>query len=773
MANPAGRAAGRAVRTRSRVTALSTAVVILALVVLALRQEEPPRALAATAPPTVFSADRALAHVRAIAERPHPSGSADHDRVEQYVLTQLTAMGLHPTVQTTTGVSTVYAVAGVVHNVVARLPGSSGGTRAVMLSAHYDGVPAGPAASDDAAGIATLLETVRALRAGPPLRNDVIILCTDGEEDGLLGAAAFVAEHPWMRDVEVALNFEARGTGGRSGMFEASSGDAALIRAFARSAPHPFASSLMYALYKIMPNDTDGSELKRGGAQLLNFAFAKHVEQYHTPGDNVAHLDPRSLQDQGESALSLARSLGDAPLPLTRDHDAVYFSVFDHLFAYPESLAQPFALIAAGVFVALVILGMRRRELTMRGIAVGLFALIVAGAAAWGASVILWRAISAAHARWGGSPNWRPVYLLAVVVLTGAVTLAVYAFARRWARASELLAGACVPWVIAGVVVAIELTGGSYLFFLPVISGLVVLAAMIWWRDGTVRRLRTQVVVAAGAAVPLLLLVPIIVDTHMLLGATAALLPGYTILTVLTLGVMAGAIAVIVDGAPVVAPLVALAATVLIASWGVRTVRDDADHPIVQNIVYALAPDASAAALVLEGNERGAWARTVMSDSGPLPSVFAAAFRRQPARHRTVSVSESALSIAPTFAIVSDTRGATARDIVIDVRVGDAREVRFELPSVQPSAAYVNGHLVRTAGYRRPRERGWELSFANPEGLVRLHLVLPDTARAMLTATTERSGLPLDIGLSLPPRPAFVSPIQHGDRTVVIRTLQL
>ena len=128
------------------------------------------------------------------------------------MLTQLRALGLDPQVQEATGVGTRYAEAGRVRNVLARLPGRTPGGRAVVLMSHYDGVGGGPAAGDDAAGTAAILETLRALRAGPPLAHDVIALITDGEEAGLLGAAAFVREHPWAKDVGVTLNFEARGT---------------------------------------------------------------------------------------------------------------------------------------------------------------------------------------------------------------------------------------------------------------------------------------------------------------------------------------------------------------------------------------------------------------------------------------------------------------------------------------------------------------------------------------------------------------------------------
>ena len=92
-------------------------------------------------------------------------GMPDHDRVRDYILAQLTALGLRPQMQTTTGVGTRYQVAGRVQNILAWLPGADAHGKAVLLVAHYDGVEAGPAAGDDGAGAAALLETIRALRA--------------------------------------------------------------------------------------------------------------------------------------------------------------------------------------------------------------------------------------------------------------------------------------------------------------------------------------------------------------------------------------------------------------------------------------------------------------------------------------------------------------------------------------------------------------------------------------------------------------------------------
>src|ERR1017187_9464038 len=130
-----------------------------------------PDPLPASAPLTEFSAGRAMTAVRAIAQRPHPVGSADHDRVREYVLGEFTRLGVPPRVQA--GIGTFLRYQGKAENILARLPGTFN-TRPVMLAAHYDSTRRGPGAGDDAQGVAVLLETLRALRQSAPLRNDVI-----------------------------------------------------------------------------------------------------------------------------------------------------------------------------------------------------------------------------------------------------------------------------------------------------------------------------------------------------------------------------------------------------------------------------------------------------------------------------------------------------------------------------------------------------------------------------------------------------------------------
>ncbi len=161
---------------RPAVASLSILLTLMLVGVLSVIRLSPPAVAPATAPATMFSAARAMVHLREIAQRPHPTGSLENAGVRAYLVDQLAALGVQPEVQRATSVNHQPGVttAAVVHNIVARIPGtvSSG---ALLLVAHYDTVPTSPGASDDGAGVVTILETVRALLAGPALQNDVIV----------------------------------------------------------------------------------------------------------------------------------------------------------------------------------------------------------------------------------------------------------------------------------------------------------------------------------------------------------------------------------------------------------------------------------------------------------------------------------------------------------------------------------------------------------------------------------------------------------------------
>lgn len=82
------------------------------------------------------------------------------------------------------------------YNVVAEIPGTDIAREVVMLGAHLDSWHAATGATDNASGSAAMLEAVRILTAiGVQPRRTIRIALWSGEEQGLLGSKAYVAEH--------------------------------------------------------------------------------------------------------------------------------------------------------------------------------------------------------------------------------------------------------------------------------------------------------------------------------------------------------------------------------------------------------------------------------------------------------------------------------------------------------------------------------------------------------------------------------------------------
>ena len=295
-----------------------------------------------------------MADVRAIGSTAHPIGSAEHDRVLAYLVGRFQRLGLQVRVQEGHALERreyegeAYVTGGVVHNIVAVLPGQSRTEPAVAIMAHYDSVPASPGAADDTVGVASALEIARALRP-VGLKRDLVFLITDGEEAGLLGARSFFADDPLARRIGAVLNMDARGGGGRAIMFETSADNGAMIDLFRRSAVNPTANSLAGFVYAHMPNDTDFTVARKAGAAGFNYAFIGRPFDYHAASSTPATLDQGSLQHMGEQVLSAARALASAPALPGRRPDIVYGDILGGPMAAYPAWGGWIVLLAAGV----------------------------------------------------------------------------------------------------------------------------------------------------------------------------------------------------------------------------------------------------------------------------------------------------------------------------------------------------------------------------------------------------------------------------------------
>ena len=83
-------------------------------------------------------------------------------------------------------------------NIIAEIPGTDPKLKdeVVLIGAHFDGVPAGTGATDNATGSAAMMEAMRILQTvGARPRRTIRIGLWGGEEQGLLGSRAYVRQH--------------------------------------------------------------------------------------------------------------------------------------------------------------------------------------------------------------------------------------------------------------------------------------------------------------------------------------------------------------------------------------------------------------------------------------------------------------------------------------------------------------------------------------------------------------------------------------------------
>ncbi|MDQ3803311.1 MAG: M28 family metallopeptidase [Acidobacteriota bacterium] len=768
----------RTLEARSPAAGWILGAVIALFVAVAVYQQAPPAPLPEGTPPESFSASRAMRHLRVIARSPHPVGSAEHGAVRDYLVNELNALGLATEVQRATGIgprrSDGYRV-GAVQNIIARVPGTGQG-EAVLLAAHYDSGPNAPGASDDGSGVAALLETARALKATPPLKNDVVLLFTDGEEPGLLGAAAFVRHHPAAQGLRVVLNFEARGSGGPVFMFETSEDNGWLIREFARAAPRPIGTSLSYEIYKRLPNDTDLTIFKRAGLKGLNFAFINGLNRYHTAADSVENIDERSLQAHGSYALALARHFGNLDAVRNEAGNAVYFNFLGPtLIHYPEWLVVPLAALAALIFVGVVALGLRRGTLKARGMLLGFVALLACGVASWLAVTLAWRAASTLHegfdsVPWGDVYNsW--LYVLSFVFLALAVSSVLYNLLRRRADGYSLAIGALGWWLLLAVSTSLFVPGGSYLFTLPLLCALVGLGVLLAGEGGGC--LKAPLVLAAYAIPGVVLMTTLIsqVFPALTLAASGTII----ILEVLLLGLLFPHLDLLASPRRWLLPSACalLAAGFMLA--GLLTAGFDRSRPKVVNVFYALDADTGAAVWGSNDKRPDEWSAQFFG-AGDKKDTLTNLF---PLNKRPLlnSAAPPLALPAPQVTVLHDSTAQGVRSVRLRItspRGGDILAVYADAGSEVVTAA-VDGEPIKPDAPpgRDVAPAPWAMTYyALPEGGVELTLGVKEGQPLRLRVDDRTYGLPQIAEKPMTAKPDYIvpSPSWLSEMTVVSKT---
>lgn len=444
----------------------------------------PPKVEQANVAKEEFSAERAMLYVEKIAVKPHEIGSLEHDKVRDYLLTELKNLGLKPEVQKDFSVNNIMGrtLKGNIENISARLNGNGDSKEAILMVAHYDSTSGGPGAADDAAGVAILLETIRALKESAPLKNDVIFLISDGEEMGLLGAKAFVDKNPLVKDSAMVMNFEARGNSGPVIMFETGNNNEWLMKEFKKSVSNPVAYSFLYEIYKYMPNGTDFTLFKEIGKDGFNFATLEGYETYHNFDDTANNLNQRTLQHEGNYALSLVKHFGNLPLNNNNNNNkgtSVYFTMAKSIFVeYSSNLVIPLGIFSAVLLIVVFIYGLKKKILSFKGTLQGFLLAVGTIGVSSVIGVIVYKMFVYFSLNNKKNFNFDDSKLLVthgakwvcvMIILIICIMYCFYKVINKKVSYENMIFGSLLLWSILTVVSSFSFKSASYIFLWPTI----------------------------------------------------------------------------------------------------------------------------------------------------------------------------------------------------------------------------------------------------------------------------------------------------------------
>jgi hypothetical protein len=207
----------------------------------------------------------------------------------------------------------------------------------LVIAAHYDTArTAFQGAMDNGAGVGALLELARVF-AGSPLRHSLLILATDGEEWGMLGAADIAETYPDRQRIAAVLSLDGVGIGDLSGFQLATDGQFGgyspmwLRRiSFSAVASHGLPVRISSGVGEIMQrailiSRSDQGPFLREGIPAINLGSIsvdreRAAQVYHSDSDTIENLKPDSLREYGRAAERIARSIDemDAAAPVAQ-----------------------------------------------------------------------------------------------------------------------------------------------------------------------------------------------------------------------------------------------------------------------------------------------------------------------------------------------------------------------------------------------------------------------------------------------------------------------
>ncbi|HEY5936182.1 MAG TPA: M28 family metallopeptidase [Kofleriaceae bacterium] len=428
-------------------------------------------ACSAGTPGPGIDVERALGHVRALAQTPRPRDSQASRAAADYIVAQLAGISVERMAVGAVDLPAIevmgrryreaHRVTTTDPNLIVRF-GPPG--KALLIMAHYDTVAKSPGAIDNAAAVGTLIELARDFAASPP-PVPVMIVFTANEEIGLVGAEALAAKRGDQIGFAIALDLVG-GTGeliingaseliGKSELrWIASAADRSgtVVRA-------PLAHRVISRWWP-QAERSDHGPFTRRGIRAVHFYNRGHDGNwidlaYHSERDVPARVDRERLAELGR----LLHALATTPIP-PHGGDGFWLPVVAHT-VIPRWLLLVGCLAFAAAAIALAI--------SLRGPRVdhgklGLLAGIVCYALAVGAAL----AVEHASARWIHAPlRSAMAESLVIVSVLGLLATLAGRFARWTGERRYLLVAIVMPLGFGLTLFAIGAAELAWIWLVP------------------------------------------------------------------------------------------------------------------------------------------------------------------------------------------------------------------------------------------------------------------------------------------------------------------
>jgi hypothetical protein len=503
-------------------------------------------------------------------------------------------------------------------------------------------------------------------------------------------------------------------------------------------------------VYRLLPNYTDVNSFSERGWLTLNLAPIGNETRYHSPGDDVAALDPATLQHMGDQTLALALALANAP-PRAATRDLIFMDLAGRiLITLPMALG---GVLLVGLLLGFAALAWSRGQV-VRGIAVAIGTLAGSAAVSWIALAFIG---AMRHGMfWRAQPLWTHLAAYASVTF---VAVALLASLGAKADVRQLRAAFWLAYLCLGAIIGLVAPGGIVFFLFPPLLALIGMLSARRWQPSER--------IGAFAGIVLLYL-----SWGAMLGLLEELLSGGPMWVFAPLGALL-VLPVLIEAKPLIDGVrpragAAIAVLLALAGWAAALSAPAYSADRQQRFVIEHVTDATLG--------KSSW--SVVNDGAPLPPAFHSVGEWQRGklpytdRPRWLAAAPSAAARAPDVQMISQVKTGGERTVTIRLAANGNDQIALIAPE---------DSRIRSAGtekFVRPIDSQEEGKFSiacfgrSCDGTI-LTLVIGKTSPVEFLVVGSRAGLPLQAAPLLAERPKVARPQYARDATIVFNRRKL